>query len=358
MLRQLRASLQMMRPRSMARMQKSLDDLAEGMSTLRRAAKEQAALLTRVEDMNARLLDLTDRIVALTLRESQLRAVATADASFEEAMEQLHAICDAPRVIAHVRAAVERSRLTLDPMPHLIVSDVLPPDFYQALLRGIPPYALFADRPHNKQSLKVPFEYAPAFSRTTWNFLLDVALEGAFQPAIVEKFREPLAEWIGREWPPIASDPLAAPLELHTTDGRILLRGRGYEIPPHRDPKWGFITVLLYLARGGESEQWGTQLYAVEEDEAATSIAPHWIEGQRCRLVVDVPFRRNSALVFLNSHGAHGACIPGDAEPAGLQRYIYQFRIGPTKASIKALVEMLPEERRSAWQGKMVDYLA
>jgi len=72
----------------------------------------------------------------------------------------------------------------------------------------------------------------------------------------------------------------------------------------------------------------------------------------------DVPFRRNTALVFLNSHGAHGAFIPEHAEPADLQRYIYQFRIGPTKTAIQKLVAMLPEERRPAWEGKLVDYLA
>lgn len=120
----------------------------------------------------------------------------------------------------------------------------------------------------------------------------------------------------------------------------------------------GFITVLLYLPRAGESQKWGTQLYTVEEDAPADTIAPHWIDEQRCPLVVDVPFRRNTALVFLNSHGAHGASIPEDAEPADLQRYVYQFRIGPTKAAIQQLVAMLPEERRSFWEGKLVDYLA
>ena len=187
---------------------------------------------------------------------------------------------------------------------------------------------------------------------------MDVALEGAFQPAIVEKFRDPLAKWIAHEFPAVASDPLAPPMELHSTDGRILLRGCGYRIPPHRDPRWGFITVLLYLPRTKETEKWGTQIYAVDNDESANSIAPLWIDPARCRLVADIPFRRNSALVFLNSHGAHGAFIPEDAKPADLQRYAYQYRIGPTKAAIQHLVATLPEERRSAWEGKVVDYLA
>ena len=373
MLREIRKSFEVARPRSLTRMQKGLDDLIEGIKQLRRVVKEHAerdkaielrqerdtaAMTERVDGMHARIQELTKMVELLTLRESQLRAVAAADAALDEALHQLPAVCDEPRIVAHVRDAVARAQLERNPLPYLIVPNVFPSDFYDALVRGIPPYELFADKPRNKQQLKVPLAYGPAFSRAIWTFLIDVALERALQPAIVDKFREPLAEWIAREWPAMASSPLGPPMELHSTDGRILLRRPGYRISPHRDPKWGFITVLLYLPRAGESERWGTQLYTVDEDEAANTVAPHWIDETRCRLVVDVPFRRNTALIFLNSHGAHGAFIPEDAEPADLRRYVYQFRIGPTKAAIQALVKMLPEARRSFWEGKLVDYLA
>ncbi len=353
-------------------MQKSLDDVIDGMRLLRVAVKEQGErdktvalrqqretdeLATQVTGMNARIAELTKTIELLALRESQLRAVATVDAALQDAVADLASVCDEDVIIRHVREAVARSQLVLDPLPYLIVSNVFPSDFYDALIRGIPPYELFADRPRNKQQLKVPLAYGPAYSRAVWTFLVDVALERSFQAAVVEKFRKPLGEWIAREWPQLASDPLGPPMQLHSTDGRILLRGRGYHIQPHRDPKWGFVTVLLYLARRGDSEQWGTQIYAVNDDAPADTISPHWISPDKCRLVADVPFRRNTVLVFLNSYGAHGASIPDDAEPADLQRYVYQFRIGPTKAAIDALVTMLPVDRRAEWEGKLIDYL-
>ncbi len=368
----LRHTLQVARPRSITRMQKSLDHVVEGMRALRLAVKEQAErdkatalrqqretgeLAARTAEMNLRIAELKKTIELLALRESQLRAVATADAALQNGLADLAAVCDEDVIIRHVHEAVARSHLVLDPLPYLIVSNVFPSDFYDALIRGIPPYELFADKPRNKQQLKVPLAYGPAYSRAVWTFLVDVALERSFQPAVVEKFREPLGEWIAREWPPLAPDPLGPPMALHSTDGRILLRGRGYRIQPHRDPKWGFITVLLYLTRRGDSEQWGTQIYAVDDDAPANTISPHWIDPERCRLAADVPFRSNTALVFLNSCGAHGASIPDDAEPAELQRYVYQFRIGPTKAAIDALVTMLPAERRAEWEGKLVDYL-
>lgn len=66
--------------------------------------------------------------------------------------------------------------------------------------------------------------------------------------------------------------------------------------------------------------------------------------------------RPNSALIFLNSKGAHGASIPDDAEPADLQRYAYQFRIGPTRAGMEELMAALPAERAAAWSGKPASY--
>jgi hypothetical protein len=73
--------------------------------------------------------------------------------------------------------------------------------------------------------------------------------------------------------------------------------------------------------------------------------------------VADLASVCDTALVFLNSCGAHGSSTPDDAEPADLQRYVYQFRIGPTKAAIDALVTTLPADRRAEWEGKLIDYL-
>src|SRR5262245_54012953 len=132
MLYRLREHLDLVRPRSLTRMRKSLNDVIEGVRALRRGAKEQeewnraielrqqrgdaAALATRLDDIQATLRDLTDRLAVLTVRESQLRAVVTADALFEDEMPLLAGICDEARVGAHVRMAVERARLQTDPL--------------------------------------------------------------------------------------------------------------------------------------------------------------------------------------------------------------------------------------------------
>ena len=50
--------------------------------------------------------------------------------------------------------------------------------------------------------------------------------------------------------------------------------------------------------------------------------------------------------------GAHGAHIPDDA-PENLERYTYQFRIGPGASTIAQLISMLPEDKREYWAGKL-----
>ena len=218
------------------------------------------------------------------------------------------------------------------------------------VVAAIPPRVLFEDRPVNKQQVKVPPPFAPPqYSRRVWNFLIDDVVEKVLKPTIVAKFREPLIEYLRRFWPGVPNTEVEA--SLTSSDGRIILRRAGYFIPPHRDPRWGFLTIIVYLARPGDPETWGTQLYKVRDDTDASSAQPYWINDTRCELVKDVPFRPNRAIAFLNSDGAHGASIPADAPP-DFERYIYQWRIGANGALMENLKAQLTPEARVAWEGK------
>src|SRR5262249_55715606 len=201
--------------------------------------------------------------------------------------ERLPLVLKERRIAKTVQAAVDRAELRHDPFPHLVLEDLFPRGFYKALLMGIPPLELFEDNAVNHQQLRVPFAFAPMFSRQVWKFMVEIA-DTIIGPVLIQKFRAPLEAWISQNWPQLAGDPLGAPMELHSTGGRIMLRRRGYNIPTHRDPKWGFITCLMYLARPGDLETWGTSLYAVDEDMEAPGVQPHWINTKNCRLVREV----------------------------------------------------------------------
>lgn len=300
------------------------------------------------------LANLTHETTVLRVKESQLRAVARRDGDMEHQLQELQQIIDDPGTEQHVACAVARATLKTDPFPYAVVDDLLPAPLYDALLTGLPPVELFADRAANKQQLGVPLRFGPVYSRRAWQHMARTVARRYIQPAVLELFREPFQAFLRDEFREIAPDQLAA-MTMTCSDGRILRREAGYYIPPHRDPRWGFITCLMYLARPSDDERWGTHIFAVDRETPIESAAPHWIDPDRCQRVETVAFKRNRMLVFLNRNGAHGADIPADAPPS-LDRYVYQFRVGPSKQSYPMLLASLPPDRRPSWEGKMTDY--
>jgi hypothetical protein len=320
-----------------------------------RAHVRLPALMEQLDALAADVRRLSSALEAVSLRERQLRAILQADAAADERVLRFQATLDEEALARHIQVVVSRAALHLDPFPHCVVDDLFSNVYYDALVEGIPPVELFSDRPVNKQQLHVPLDFAPKYSRVVWAHMADVAVARLLTPAIVDKFREPLTDWLHVHFPALGGDPLAA-VELNGSDGRIMLRRPGYKIPPHRDPKWGFITCLLYLARPGDDSRWGTQLFRVDADQEARGGAPHWVPEERCQWVADVDFIPNRALIFLNSTGAHGASISANAQPADLERYTYQFRVGPERGSMEALRATLTPERQTLWTGKVTSY--
>jgi hypothetical protein len=390
MFQELAAALRVLRPRRIAetgRLTLEAKDAIERLRTqlaeLRRAVKTErerdAGRILDLERQIARMRETSDaefrnlraQVAALTsgasalsqeqsqlrFRESQLRGILQREIELEPRQRELADLLADPSAIDHVRRRIAAAPLQQQPFPHTVVDDVLPPRMYDALVAGIPPAELFADHPDrsvNKRQMSVPFTLAPSYSRRIWHHFANVLAPQAIMAAVLEKFRDPLRAWLTTT---LADDPsLVDRIEMKCSDGRILLRSAGYNIPPHRDPKWGFITCLLYLAGPADDQSLGTQLYSVDEDAEATGAAPHWVAPERCRLQANVEFRPNRMLIFLNSAGAHGARIPADAPPS-LERYVYQFRIGPGREQIRAVLESVTADRRNAWRGKLVlDY--
>lgn len=317
------------------------------------AAGSVAYLSQQCADILEQVRQMREELSRLAVRESELRAVVERSGEVDAQVDRLRKTLRKTDTPGSVAAAIDSAPLHLEPCPYIVVDDLLPTRLWSALIQGIPPVQLFEHLPMGKQHLDVPFPLAPLYSQLVWGHLARELLPKVIMPRIVEKFRAQIDAWITLNWPGVP----AASVELHSNNGRIMLRRRGYRILPHRDPKWAFITCILFLARPGDDEAWGTQFYAVAEDQEATSAAPYWIDEKRCRLIEDVKFRPNRLVVFLNSTGAHGAQIPEDAQPETLERYIYQFRVAPTPKAVSMLKSLLPEERQPLWMGKsMVDY--
>lgn len=257
--------------------------------------------------------------------------------------------------ITHLRNAVAAATLATDPGPHMVIHDVLPADIYALLFETMPPPEGFdiADK------VKANFDpdrttIAPERSRQTWMWFQRDVIDGVLTPVLLDRFQPHLVSayraLFGAD---LAEEGMRLPQ--HAFRGRLMLRRPGYRLTPHRDMRIAALTGLIYFARPGDSADYGTDLYRIENDQQAPTMKTFYPEscGARAELVRSVPFVGNAALIFLNALGmAHGASIPRDATQA--TRYAYQFYIGPPKHDFARLVRQIPADQQAAFGGGVI----
>jgi hypothetical protein len=371
-------ALRLMRPRTIAQISRTADeaseqtreikttlkalskDATEGLSrslNVERAVEDLALQLrTMQESLTQQLKDLGTELQVTRLKESQLRAVMQRDLELENLEVDLRKqMKDFDGIAAHVRQAFANVEVLQEPFPYAIVDNLLPQWLYDALLMGLPPTELYGDRDVNRQQLTVPFDLAPRYGHLVWKFMTQTVIDHVVRPVILEAFSPSLRAWIHEAFPAADVNTIAE-LPIKSSEGRIMYRKRGYYIRPHRDPNWGMITGIFYLAKPGDDERWGTDLYTVDDDVKAPSVTPYWIKEERCHHVRLVENRPNRLLLFINSKGAHGARIPEGLADAEMERSIYQFKLTPRTAGMQMLISTLPEDEQKAWLGKITDY--
>ena len=320
---------------------------APGARVLRRDVRRAQA---RLDEMETRLREVEARARSADRLAAQLRLEGTVSPAHREALSGLPAVLDEARIGAHVRQAIDAASLLGSPCDHLVVPSILPDDVYALLLQALPPEVFFDDRDPIKQNLFFPMAAGPTLITRVWNFMDGVIAGRLIREAVLDRLHEPLQ----RHFDVIFGEPFrreADALPQFTDGGRLMLRRPGYHLRPHRDPKRAMITCLLYLARPGDSEAYGTQLFRVAPDDESRYKQTYYPEadGHVCELDTTVPFKPNTLLALLNSRGAHGAAIPADA-PAGIERYAYQFYVAPENTALAALIKPLPPERRAMWK--------
>jgi len=309
--------------------------------------------LAEQRDRQAAALEELKQRAADELRAaSQLKSISMLDAEQRELVATLPQVLDEGRILAHVRRAIASAEIRHDPCDYIVVDRLLPDDVYELLITAIPPAPFFDDRDPIKRNVVFPITFAPQLTMRVWNFMDGVVAGKGIAPAAVEKFHDALQDHYDTIFGP-ESRERANQLPRRGSGGRLMLRRPGYHLAPHRDPKRSLITCLMYLARPGDSETYGTQIFRVIGDHEASYKQTYFPEeeGRRCEVVKTVPFRANSMLIFLNSRGAHGATIPAEAPPE-LERYTYQFYVTPKAEALTAFVKTLTPERRARWVNK------
>ena len=324
-------------------MSREQKNLIRELREIRRAAEQSQK---RIDSALAAHEEALSTLPELQARVDRSLTAYAHDVKSAARLSDFRSTVDRQAVLSHVTRAVERARLEMLPCPHLVVDNVFPDEVFDRLVESLPAPVFFEKTNDLRDEMPVPFTVAPAYSRAVWD-LFHEAVEGALLPSVIAKFRPALDEFVRATWPSLGSWEQSG-ITLRAANPRLMLRRRGYLIKPHRDPRWAFLVALFYAAPRNTGHTYGTQLYRLvqERDEAHTS--PLWLAPEECELARDVPGIGNSALMFLNSTGAHGASVPDDAPPDFL-RYVYQARFSPDTATKTRLLELLAGEGRERW---------
>ncbi len=297
-------------------------------------AKSLQAQSARIEST----LELHVHVDRLERQVQDLRAAALFNAQHRERRHGAE-VFDASLVATHVAQSIAAASLDTDPMPHIVIGDLLPPATYAALLDGIPPQEFFSNTDPKKQNFRLsPKNVAPEWTSAALGFLEGRLIPDVLVPALMQTFALHIQSTYATSYGPELG-PRVARLPHVASAGRLMLRRRGYHLDPHLDPRRVIVTCLIYFARPGDSEAFGTMFFRINGDPVVDRRNTFYPEehGLRCTFVQAAPFRPNTAVAFLNAGGAHGADIPKTA-PADTERYSYQFYVSPEPAALAALL--------------------
>jgi len=316
------------------RIDKSFDALARDIERLRSELAQRPS-----DNGTAAPADVAERISRLDRDIRMLRDTMALDIEDRRRDTDRAALFQLSTVADHVQRAIAGAPIETDPSVHIVIDDLLPADSYQALLEGIPSSVFFSQKDNTKQNLRLSnIHVAPARTIDTLTFLEETLIPRIMVPALMDKFAPHIREFYIREYGEERGPALAA-IPHEATAGRLMLRRPGYHLDPHLDPKRVVVTCLLYFARPGDSEAFGTMFYRINgtpKIDRTNTFYPG-SQGLTCDLVKMVPFQPNSAVAFLNWGGAHGADIPKTA-PADTQRFSYQFYVSPDPTALASIV--------------------
>ena len=85
-------------------------------------------------------------------------------------------------------------------------------------------------------------QFTPRYQREVWQAFEDRIVMNVLMPALSDKFQNDLDLLVRTHWPGVVDSMADAGISLHLVAGRVMRRRPSYEIKPHRDPRWTFLT--------------------------------------------------------------------------------------------------------------------
>lgn len=307
-------------------------------------------LQLRVEELQRDLTSTAERAEDADRRAHVLEAVIAHDRRNTAHLSGFLSAVESGALRDHVTRALLAAPLIDDPAPMLVVRDLFPADVYNAVLEGIPPVGVFTRKDQTKYDFRPRASAAllSALAEQVWTYLECELIPKTMVPAIAARLGPALDAYTRDTFGPVLGEAVGE-LALEATSARLMLRKPGYSLRPHLDPRRVFATGLLYFARPGDDESFGTSFYRVEGQVRRLDTGTYFpgLNGHPCEFVRKIPFTPNSAVFFVNA-AAHGVDIPAAAPPV-VERYSLQFYLGPPVEPLKGLLRGLPEEERATW---------
>lgn len=206
---------------------------------------------------------------------------------------------------SHLREAVARASYHDHPVPHIVVSSLLP-DAVLVEARGSIPAEVFFDAVHDGyEAVAVPFALAPVVSMATWAFVATLA-RGPLLEALLEVFHDSLGH-----------PPASAPAPRRRRDFTVLhARLVRWQAGARRDVDRHPLPSLVAIVNVGES-------------------AHRFELRQEPGDAIEVVLPPGSAMAYLTAAGREATVGGIGAEPAGGRTY--EVVIGPNRAAQRAL---------------------
>ena len=286
-----------------------------------RDARQLEAVAGSVKALGDQLRAISEAVANVTaeLRDvqrqtAQLIALRVEDGDAPARMEQLENVLGTERVASHLAAATARAELADNPVPYLLIANVLPDDVYRAVVEAVPPPVFFNRA--GQQELALPLTLAPVPSIAAWTFVTKV-VRTALAPAILARFEDPLHRLLTPDASVGASD-LAA---LTASRGHLALRQPGDVIPKGRRRAAHVLTTVVPLVRGDEGVP-RMNLVLQRHGHAGGSSPPDPAAARA------IPLSSNSALTFVSLAGTlEFVADPTTEATSGLHTYEFPFAL-------------------------------
>lgn len=223
---------------------------------------------------------------------------------------------DAQAVETAVLRRLMNAPVETRPFPHFHLTEIFPPDYYQALIHQLPPDAAYtpireygtvgADNSDARLilSLGKPGPAATPHLAPIWQDLAGWLLGSRFSQAVMHAFRPYiLARW---------GEALARKRLLK--DARLVRDFTNYALPPHTDMREKVLAFLFYLPRDASQAHLGTAAYRPKDPAFRCPGGPHH-RREDFTLVSTAPYLPNSLFGFIRTDTAfHGVEPVRDAD--------------------------------------------